>query len=556
MLLYPALATLALLLPDALAWPDSPVVTDGFGLSYVGLRNTTSEQDYFLGIPFAQPPVGALRFKPPAPWSRGDTATVNATQNGYTCIQSARFTNDSMSEDCLTLNIWKPSKINKKLPVMVWIYGGAFYAGGVSSFPGNYLVERAIKIGKPVVYVAMNYRIGLYGFPPGQAAEDAGASNLGLKDQRLALEWIQNNIVYFGGDPKKVIIFGESAGAVSAGSQSLYKGGNIGGAFRGMILESGSPSSVRVLKPNDPVKEEAFRLIANVTSCDTKASNTFECIRNAPPEALIKANDDLMKLDPYYQASGQFPTIFGPTRAPGDDFFTDAPSKLLHAGKFAKVPFINGAQLDEGTIFVNGTSLNSDQDIINWATSRRTGLYTSINETAIRELLKYYPADPAAGSPYNTGNETFGQGAEFKRYASIFGDLFFQAPRRYHLRMAVRHGVKSWTYMFTERPLDYIPQFGVKHSGDIPFALQFVRVVNPNASAELLDLAQAMGDYWINFAYNLDPNTRSEPKRPGWPVYGKTEAALQFLASNITTFGDSARASAMDFILRNPSLRD
>ncbi|KAG8705895.1 hypothetical protein FRC09_002703 [Ceratobasidium sp. 395] len=426
----------------------------------------------------------------------------------------------------------------------------------------------------------MNYRIGLYGFPPGQAAEDAGASNLGLKDQRLALEWIQNNIAYFGGDPEKVTIFGESAGAVSAGSQSLYKGGNIGGAFRGMILESGSPSrqdhaytlantltvpiltysiiySVRVLKPNDPVKEEAFRLIANVTGCDAKASNAFECIRKAPPEALVKANDDLMKLDPYYQAPGQFPTIFGPTRAPGDDFFTDTPSKLLHAGKFAKVPFINGAQLDEGTIFVNGTSLNSDQDIINWATARHTGLYTSItNETAVRELLKYYPADPAAGSPYNTGNETFGQGAEFKRYASIFGDLFFQAPRRYHLRMAVRHKVKSWTYMFAERPLDFMPQFGAKHSGDIPFALQFVRVVNPNASTELLDLAQAMGDYWINFAYDLDPNVTSEPKRPSWPAYRKNEAALQFLASNITTFKDSARAQAIDFILSNPSLRD
>ncbi|KAG8780521.1 hypothetical protein FRC12_022897, partial [Ceratobasidium sp. 428] len=272
------LTLLALLLPVSSA-ADPPVIAGEYGLSYAGLRNSTSGQDYFLGIPFAQPPIGPLRFKPPVPWSRGSTKVVNATQYGYSCVQSAQFTNSSVSEDCLTLNIWKPTKVEKKLPVMVWIHGGAFYIGEAKKYPGNYLVERACNIGKPIIYVTMNYRLGIFGFPPGQAAEDAGASNIGLKYQRLALEWVQKNIAHFGGDPTK----------------TLYKGGHIGGAFRGMILESGSPFILNVLKPNDPVKEEAFALLANTTGCNAKASDAFECVRKAPGDVLKQVNNDLLK---------------------------------------------------------------------------------------------------------------------------------------------------------------------------------------------------------------------------------------------------------------------
>jgi hypothetical protein len=134
---------------------------------------------------------------------------------------------------------------------------------------------------------------------------------------------------------------------------------------------------------------------------------------------------------------------------PNDDFVTDLPSTLLREGKFAKVPFINGgvlnslsiilvltigptAQLDDGTIFVNGTAMNTEQDIINWLTARFPGLYFSITDVpAVRELLKHYPTDPAAGSPYGTGDETFGQGPQYKRFASLFGDLLFQVSLVY-----------------------------------------------------------------------------------------------------------------------------
>ncbi|KAG8780522.1 hypothetical protein FRC12_022898 [Ceratobasidium sp. 428] len=556
-------------------------MVQGPNLTYVGLRNDTAKQEYFLGIPFAMPPVGQLRFKSPLPWF-GDNVTVfNATRDGNSCIQSPLWTNNAMSEDCLTLNIWRPAKmitstnvagkrahVVKKLPVMVWIYGGAFYQGDIKQHPGTALVERSVKIGKPVIYVAMNYRVGLFGFPPGQAAVDAGGSNLGLKDQRLALEWIQKNIAYFGGDPTKVSVMqyltsikmylndqlGYYIWRVRRGYQSLYKGGKIGGTFRGMILQSGSPSSLRVLKPNDPVREETLKRLVEGTDC-TSASNPYECVRSAPSDVLARLNDEVMKLDPWYQAPGQAPTIFAPTTAPADDFFPDSPSKLLRAGKFAKVPFINGIQLDEGPLFLNVTSINTEQDIINWITARFPGLYFSIsNVTAIRELLKFYPTDPAAGSPYGTGNETFGQGAQYKRAASIIGDLTFGSSSRDHHATANKFGVKSWSYVMCEPAPNFVPVYGVQHAGDIPFVMQTLPILKPDASPAVLELMRTIGDYWINFAYYLDPNPKSGPKHPNWPSHDEAGDTLQLLASNITSFKDVARRQATDFVINCPSL--
>ncbi|QRW23306.1 carbohydrate esterase family 14 protein [Rhizoctonia solani] len=469
---------LATLPPAAFAAGSGPVVHGADGLSYVGTRNTTSRQDYFLGIPFAQPPVGRLRFKPPVAWAPGNTTEVDATQFGAGCQQATGYvpTNNTLSEDCLTLNIWKPTNVAEKPPVMVYI------------------------------------------FPPGQAAYNAGGSNLGFKDQRLALEWIHKNIEYFGGDPNKVTLFGTSAGGVSASIQTLYNKGKIGGLFRGIILESGPPETLHALRPDDPVREAAFRLIANATGC-LGDPYVFECVRNAPADTLIQANKDVLALEPYYRANVPAPTIFGPTYSPDDEFITEPIHDLIHSGKFAKVPIISGgivpypvimismsytlqAQLDEGPVFFDGPAVNisSEQDIINWFTARFPALYIGMsNLTSITELLKFYPTSPAAGSPYGTGNETFGRGAQFKRASSVFGDYLFQAPRRDHLASATKFGVKSWTYILKESPLIFPPQYGIGHGGDVPFVFQTLNIDSPNASPAAIELMRTIGSYWRDF---------------------------------------------------------
>ncbi|KAJ1304675.1 hypothetical protein OPQ81_005814 [Rhizoctonia solani] len=531
------LAVLQLTIPlPALA--ANPVIHASSNLSYVGLHNVTSGQDYFLGIPFAQPPVGPLRFKPPVPWAPGNITVVNATLDGASCEQNVPFTNNRISEDCLTLNVWKPTNVTGKLPVMVWIYGGGFYQGEIQRYPGTYLLERANKI-------------EFTDFPRAKLRPTRGGLNLAFKDQRLALEWVRKNIGYFGGDPDKVTIFGVSAGAISAAYQAFYNKGKSEKLFRGMILESGSPTTLNAARPNDPVRESGFKFIANATGCLNSAT-PFECVRKAPADVLSQANKDLFVVEPYYRAIGQAPTIFGPAYAPNDEFFTAPIPQLMHEGKFAKVPFISGALLDEGTVFVDGpgTSIQEDQDIINWLTARFPGLYFGIsNVTAVKELLSLYPTSPAAGSPYGTGNETFGRGAQYKRFASLFGDLAFQAPRRDFLRTAIKFGAPSWSYIFKERSLDYPPEYGIAHGSDTSFVMQTWGMSTPNASPAAVELMETIGDYWINFAYYLDPNPRTNPRCKFWPQYGTAEVALQLLASNVTTFRDSARAKAVDFVI-------
>src|ERR1700723_122686 len=199
----------------------------------------------FLGIPFAAPPVGPLRWKPPQPAAKWHDVR-QATSFGSRCMQQAHyddmvFRDPGESEDCLTLNVWAPAQKSKtKLPVMVWIFGGGFAGGGTSEprQDGEHLTR------KGVLVVSMNYRLGIFGFFATQelAAEDPhhAAGNYGLMDELAAMQWVRRNIKAFGGDPENVTIFGESAGSFAVSAQMaspLAKGlfahaiGESGGAF-------------------------------------------------------------------------------------------------------------------------------------------------------------------------------------------------------------------------------------------------------------------------------------------------------------------------------------
>ncbi|KAG9085830.1 hypothetical protein FRC06_003434 [Ceratobasidium sp. 370] len=539
----------------AVAQTSNPVV-NGTNVSWLGLTDSALGLDYFLGVPFAQPPIGPLRFKPPLPWSPSKgTQVVNATAYGTSCEQGINRDLPAESEDCLTLNIWKPSNAVGEIPVMVWLYGGGFYFGTALGYPGDGPVNASIATGKPVIYVAPNYRTGIFGFPPGQAAAKAGALNLGLKDQRLALEWVQRNIGYFGGDRNKVTLFGQSAGAISTSYQALYNGGNIGNVFRGMIIESGSPSSVNVPPADDKVLEAAYSFVVNVTGC-TNSLDTFKCVRSAPIDVLRRANQDVIKAPANLTGVDQGPVVIGPTLAPGDVFLSELPSVSVHAGRFAKVPFIATAQLDEGTVFLNPEQPETEQDLIHWLTAQIPGLYFGYNNlTAVQALLKFYPTDPAAGSPYGTGNETFGLAAQYKRLSSAVGDLIFQASRRDFLKTATKFGVKAWSGLFTEviNPAGN-EQYGVYHSGELVYVYQ-VAHSTPNISQPLVTLEETIIDYWLDFAYNLDPNSGSYTPRtcPYWPLYGKNATTLQ-LASHISVISDTFRQDALNFIINSPSL--
>lgn len=228
----------------------------------------------FPGIPFAQPPVNSLRLKPPQPITE-PMGTVMAQQNGKACPQFFFSTvlNDAIptseigllldtplfqqaadiGEDCLVLNIHRPSgtTADSKLPVLFWIFGGGFELGWNSMYDGSVWVKSSVEQNQPIIVVTVNYRVGGFGFLAGKETLADNSSNLGLLDQRLGLQWTADNVAAFGGDPSKVTIWGESAGAISVFDQMIaydgdntYKGQPL---FRGGIMNSGS------VVPADPV---------------------------------------------------------------------------------------------------------------------------------------------------------------------------------------------------------------------------------------------------------------------------------------------------------------
>src|SRR5690348_856835 len=215
-----------------------------------GKLSTDGQVRTFLGIPFAAPPVGPLRWKAPQPAPKWK-GVKDATNFGYRCMQpdifhDMHFRDPGESEDCLTLNVWTPAKDKKaKLPVMVWIYGGGFVAGTTSEprQDGEHLAH------KGVVVVSMNYRLGLFGFfvHPDLAAESPqhASGNYGLMDQTAALEWVKRNIKNFGGDPSNVTLFGESAGSFSVSAQMASPLAQ--GLFAHAIGESGGAFAARGL---------------------------------------------------------------------------------------------------------------------------------------------------------------------------------------------------------------------------------------------------------------------------------------------------------------------
>jgi len=227
----------------------------------------------FKGIPYAQPPVNQLRLKPPQPLTSA-LGNVDATGSPKACpqfffsVDQANIPSSVLGtilnlplfqkvtnagEDCLTINVQRPAgtKPDAKLPVLFWIFGGGFELGATAMYDGTSLVADSVAQGKPIIFVAVNYRVGGFGFMPGKEVLADGSANLGLLDQRLGLQWVADNIAAFGGDPTKVTIWGESAGAISVMDQMmLYDGDNTYKGkplFRAGIMNSGS------VVPADPV---------------------------------------------------------------------------------------------------------------------------------------------------------------------------------------------------------------------------------------------------------------------------------------------------------------
>ncbi|KAG2125787.1 alpha beta-hydrolase [Suillus clintonianus] len=481
----------------------------------------------FLGIPFAQPPIGSLRLQVPQPlppYQGQHTASTYGPachQHGSSIQRWIVPGTTETSEDCLTLNVFTPAvKLpGSTLPVIVFLFPGAFETGSGKSGFEDVLVSRSVLLDEPVIYVSLNYRLSAWGFLASEEVKRAGTGNLGLRDQRLALHWVQKYISAFGGDPAKVTIWGESAGAISVALQMLAYDGNNEGLFRAAFMQSGSPTPMGDITHG----QRYYDFIVDKTGC--KGSNdTLECLRGVPGDVLHAAVDKTPSSSSY-----QALALAWMPRADGI-FLTDNFQRLVKEGKIANVPFITGSCDDEGTLFsFSTTNITTSEDFRGYLET-----YWAPNATneEIDGILDMYSEDPIKGSPFDTGN--FDKlTSQFKRIAAFQGDSVFQAPRRFLL--SERSG-KQNTWAYLNKGHKAVPLLGSFHGSD------FVD--------EMLGGSGSPLDYLIRFAAHLDPNANTGIF---WPQYtAESKDMLMFGEwpwSPPTIIQDTYREEAMEYLI-------
>lgn len=444
----------------------------------------------FLGIPYAAPPVGMLRWKPPQPPAKW-RGVRPATSFGPHCMQphlyaDMIFRDSGGSEDCLTLNVWTPArKKSANLPVMVWIHGGGLAAGG-SSEPrqdGENLAR------KGVVIVSMNYRLGIFGFfALSQLSAESpvhAAGNYGLMDQTAAFQWVRRNIEKFGGDAANVTIFGESAGSQSVSLQMASPLAQ--GLFVHAIGESGGAF---------PRPSRRYRSLAKSEEhCETFAQSTFGSndvafLRAIPADKLLAAANRSHDAD-------FRPNIDG-------SFLPESPSAIYEEGKQAHVPLLAGWNNDEAAEEVLNAPEQPTRETWRTAAEERFGPDAA-------EFLKAYSAS----------NDT-----EAVRVAKDFaGDRFIAYETWAWLEAQVKTGeVPVYRYHFdlgSPGDPNHPAAIGAFHSDDIEYVFG---TLNSRKGAiwrpEDYKLSELIQNYWTNFARSGNPNAAG---LPNWPTYNAAD---------------------------------
>lgn len=476
----------------------------------------------FLGIPYAAPPVGPLRWKrpqPPASW----TGVRQATAYSNYCPQGlGSLTVNGGNEDCLYLNVQTPTNFSpsSKLPVMLWIHGGGLQYGSGQEYDGTPLVQQG------VVFVSINYRLGLLGFLalPQLRAEEQAASltparsgNYGMLDQVAAIAWVRNNIAAFGGDPNKIMLFGELAGGSSTIAQLVTP---LRGNFRAAAIQSGGYAQTY---PTATTAEAAGTANLATLGCDT-ASDVLACLRAIPSATLITKSNSLA-------ARGSTgPNIDG-------YFLTRQPFDAVRTGDFAHVPLINGTNRTEGTLFI------SQGDIAN-VFSNKGPVYTPDNLTAALEGL-----NPGTAALYPLANYPNANYA----YAAASTDVTFSCPA------VILNGYASqytpvYSYELNDPnwpnhvlPADpYLPSLGTPHSADLSFLFPSWHTtllkLPPTASFFTVGeqrLAASMRSAWVNMAKYGRPLV---PRGAAWPAYGSAANIM-----NLTPPGPSLNKDFVSF---------
>jgi para-nitrobenzyl esterase len=456
------------------------------------------------GIPFAAPPVGPNRWRPPqpvTPWK--DVRAASAF--GADCMQNP-FPGDAAplgvppAEDCLYINVWSPVKRTGKLPVMVWIYGGGFVNGGSS--PAVYDGSKFAESG--VVLVSFNYRLGRFGFFAHPALTELEGSaplgNYAFMDQIAALEWVKKNVSAFGGDPGNVTIFGESAGGMSV--FALLTTPAARGLFHKAIIESGGGRDllgqmrhIREARPGTVAGEQVGIAFAKKNGIEGTGAAAVAALRGMSAEQVVDKMNMMTMNNPTYSG----PMIDG-------KIVVEPVEDALLAGRIAKVPVIIGANSSE---------------------------FGFLSARTWDELMGPFGADrakvEAAYDPHGA--------KDLKATAMVIGaDKFFVEPARFAARQVRAAGQQAYLYRFSYVAESMRKQWnGAPHATEIPFVFNTVAArYGDKLTAGDRQAAEAAHAYWVAFARSGNPNGGG---RPEWPVYDRSHDRLM----NFTNDGPLAQ---------------
>ncbi|XP_039358081.1 acetylcholinesterase-like [Mauremys reevesii] len=470
----------------------------------------------FLGIPYAKPPVGALRFQKPLPhqpWSH----VLEATSFGNACHQPPLtdypdadifFLNTPQSEDCLFLNVWMPHpRPPVPAPILVWIHGGGFYMGATSVelHSGRFLAAT-----ENVIVASMNYRLGALGFlslPP------AAPGNAGLWDQRLALRWLRNNAATFGGDPARLMLFGQSAGAAAVGLHLLSPRSRS--LFTRAAIQSGAPTAPWAWISPTTAKKRAQRLGQLLGCTDSDDTALVGCLQGKEPsefpkhEFSVLGRKDLLGLP------------FVPI--PDGDFLLDTPPRLLQAQHYQPIiPILTGITANEGSYL-----LSSSVPSFNMENASSIGWHELLK--LVRLIAPGAPEKSAQAVAQQYSQEGEEQGEAQYRWAmeQILGDYFIVCPIAEMARREAEAGNPVYAYDFTHRSsgLSSPEWTGVPHSTDLLFmfgTLVSVRGANHTHTEAEVGLSRRMMRYWAEFARSGNP-TGAGNSREQWPRYDPME---------------------------------
>jgi para-nitrobenzyl esterase len=447
------------------------------------------------GIPYAAPPVGKLRWRVPQPvqpWSH----VRDASQFGPACLQTDDI---PKSEDCLTLNVWRPASTTGPLPVMVWIYGGAMVHGNTAMYPGDALAAQG------VVVVSMNYRLGRLGFfaHPALAAESPSdvRGNYGYMDQFAALRWVRRNIEAFGGDPHQITLFGESAGGGSVLAH-LVSPMTRGLIQRAILQSPGTPGPrAQVIPSTDLATAEKMAAEwARSVGVTGEGEAALEQLRALPVSTLLQgasAAETVADLSAGTTPPGMAMSIID------GRFLVERPEAAIAAGRLARGPVIIGA---------------NDRDLPVGVAKSKDELFALFAPSADRAKQLYDPH----------GDQSLD---ELKQ--QVFADRTMSEPVRHFAKLVTRSGQPVWLYRFA-----YVSEalrgkmMGAQHGMEIPFTLDLPSaLVQEKVTGTDKDMAALVSAYWVHFAKTGDPNGEG---RPNWPNYdSRVDRIIHFTNSGV-----------------------